>query len=481
MTNDTAWAYLAVSSAKQRDTLPDQESWAKAAAKANGWALTKTFKDVSSGKEGTRQLFGDLISELEDTPKAKRPARVLMIRLDRTGRGLGLDAMGALAKVHSLGVTVHTREDGDVALTRAADTIRPILRVLTGALENEARSDKSKATYERRRALGKFVGSRPPYGTRLNDGDITIYRPEAAIVKKVFELRASGLGYRSIAREMHTVAPPRKKVNGDEVALAWNPASVRAWINCRTYRGTVVSEELFERANAVSNRGFVIKEQTKYPWPLGGSIRCECGRLLVTNTATSNFARRKKRYHYRYYLCPASHLHKTGDAPRFRAEKLEEQIPAILTKLKTTPAKEKAYAQRRDQERRDIESRIQATEKRIETLKASKRHAWDVAAGGKLSNDDLQDRLGQIDHDLEEAHASLRRDQTTRDALLNSDRHEVRLLDLARDLSNQWSRVPAEKKRVVARALARTVGGLIVSKDGTLRPFLGIEQDRLEI
>jgi DNA invertase Pin-like site-specific DNA recombinase len=166
----TAWAYLVVSSTKQAESLEDQERWVHDAAAVNGWLITRTFKGVSTGVAGVRKLLEELLTALTATPKANRPERVMMTRLDRTGRGLGLEAIAALAQLHKAGVTIHTRQDGDVSLTRVTDVFLPVLRVLTAATENESRRDKALAAYDARRKAGKHIGSHAPYGVQLVNG-----------------------------------------------------------------------------------------------------------------------------------------------------------------------------------------------------------------------------------------------------------------------------------------------------------------------
>ena len=113
-------------------------------------------------------------------------------------------------------------------------------------------------------------------------------------------------------------------------------------IRCKTYRNVVVDADIWDRANAVSNRGFVIKESTRYPWPLGGAVKCECGRRLIGNPCKSGW-KSKKTYTYRYYVCPDVTAH-GGKILRHRADKLESQVPAILSRLRATPAAEEQYA-----------------------------------------------------------------------------------------------------------------------------------------
>ena len=150
----TAWSYAAVSSSPQEATLEDQQQWACDTAARNGWIITREFSGVASGAKGPREILRVLIDELERAPKAARPQRVLMIRLDRVGR-MALDCIAALARLRKLGVVLHTRQDGDVKLETAMDTFRPIFELFTAEMENAARSDKWKAVHARRRAEGK--------------------------------------------------------------------------------------------------------------------------------------------------------------------------------------------------------------------------------------------------------------------------------------------------------------------------------------
>jgi len=408
-----------------------------------------------------------------------------MIRLDRTGRGIGLDSLSALARIYALGVKVHTRQDGDVSIARASDTFGPVLRILAGAVENEARRDKAVRHYENRRTQGRHIGSLPPYGTRLDEaGEPIAVEPQASVVRRAFELRAQGLGYRTIARNLHADSPPKVLRDGTERSLTWHQSSIRYWINCRTYIGIVVDEELWKRANSVSlGFGFKSKENTVYPWPLSGAIRCECGKKLTGNPSKSNFRDRhgKKKsttYCYRYYLCPNPLAH-GGKALRWRAEKLEAQIPSILTRIKRNPTADKKFGQRRDKKRVEIERRLNAAEKRTATIGSQRSHAWDQAAKGGISDENLRHRLEALDQAEDEGRREVARAREELGAIDNIAQNEVNLQRTMRNLARRWGEVPPAHQRVVSGALSRAVGGLIVGRGGIVRTFWDIEQDRL--
>src|SRR5579884_2306227 len=207
----SVWLYVVVSSEKQAETLDFQEQRLREHAAAQQWIVDegRVFKSRSTGKHGTRKLLDELLCALEQTPKRERPARILMTRLDRTGRGIGLDSIEAMAKIRRLGVIIHTLEDGDNAFNRASDILKPVLRIVTGALENEARADKSRAGHARRRAQGKHSSGNAPYGTVMVDGVAVPYEPEAAIVRELFERRAQGWGYGRLAKWAAAIAPAK--------------------------------------------------------------------------------------------------------------------------------------------------------------------------------------------------------------------------------------------------------------------------------
>lgn len=144
MKKNTAWLLAVVSDVGQAESLPHQQKWATDTCAANGWSVTREFaKAGSSGKEGVRALVETMLAALRASAPTSRPERILMIRQDRLGRGSGNDTMGALAEIYELGTVVHTREDGDIKLSRVADSILPFFRAMTAGLENEVKIDKS--------------------------------------------------------------------------------------------------------------------------------------------------------------------------------------------------------------------------------------------------------------------------------------------------------------------------------------------------
>jgi len=243
------WAYLVVSSEQQVETIDYQRMWAREAAQQHGWSITETFDGVSSGKDGTRALLKRLVARLEATAAYERPERVLMIRLDRLGRGLGLEALAALAQITQLGVTIHTRQDGDYRIARASDSILPLMRIVTGGIENEARRDKALDTYKRRRLNNLTVSNKRPYGIVVVAGRDAPAEPEAKAVRLAFEMAANGFGYSAIGTRLRAIAPPKLYANGRTHDTEWTNDRVRKLLRQRAYRGVVIDEPQWDRVS----------------------------------------------------------------------------------------------------------------------------------------------------------------------------------------------------------------------------------------
>jgi|HubBroStandDraft_5_1064220.scaffolds.fasta_scaffold03141_3 DNA invertase Pin-like site-specific DNA recombinase len=170
MLTNAAWAYLVVSSGEQADSLPNQRAWAEKCAGSHGWTITKYFDGVGTGKHGPRKKYDEMRVALRRLQPSDRPEVILLIRLDRIGRGQNLGEMQmALFELHELGVKVFTREGG---LERQDDVMAQLftsVKLAAGAQENAVKRDKASQYFERAREAAKTdprvrTSSKPPLG-----------------------------------------------------------------------------------------------------------------------------------------------------------------------------------------------------------------------------------------------------------------------------------------------------------------------------
>lgn len=439
----TAWLFAAVSSSPQEATLEDQRQWAGDTATCNGWIITREFSGVGSGAKGTRELLNTLIDELERTPKAARPERVLMIRIDRVGRQ-ALDCIAAVARLRKLGVVLHTRQDGDVKLDTALDSLRPIFELVTAEMENAARSDKWKAVHARRRAEGKHVGT-VPYGVILVDGKAVPFEPEAQIVREIFRLAEQRWGYTRLARWARTHAPPKRTTDGSDKPYSWGVSSIKSILKSKTIRTIVVSEDQWQRTKAARQSGFRTRARVRWNWPLQGAVRCTCGRRLAGHCGGSD------PYRTRYYTCLQHTLEPGMRAhPGHRADMLEADFVRLLRSLQADPAlvdppQAEELASNWDAIERDSQRRIADAEKRIQ-------RAWKLAEEAQLDATQLRARLSELDAQRRSAEDAGNAARVARAQRAENAQSACSFAELIKQLPDLWLATTVELQQELARA-----------------------------
>ncbi len=446
---ETAWAYAAVSSGRQEDTLADQLAWARAAALERGWTISREFHGVASGRDGVRRTLTALIAELRALPRAARPARILMIRIDRLGRGDGLDAIAALADIRKLGVTIFTREDGDVAITRATDALVPALRSITAALENEARSDKSRAMHARKRAAGEPVGI-TPYGFTLIEKRRQPFEPEAAFVREIFDLRSRGWSMGRISAHARRHAPPKRRKDGSAVAMGWATSSIIALVKNTAYRGSIVDPELFDAVQGP--RKAIMSKDARNPWPLRGAVRCICG-LRITGRVSGGTPKTPKT---RYYVCADAAAHE--GYPGHRADRVEAQFADLLGRL-AAPDGLRDYAGPAP-DPTPLRAKSARLTRELAAIDARRRRSWELAEEGGIEAGTLRMRLAELEAERVNVEQALRETATALRGAIAARTLAGGAQKALAAASSIWSDAPLALRQEIAILTSMLVGGL---------------------
>jgi hypothetical protein len=463
--SSTAWALLVVSDIGQADTLLDQKSWAQETARANGWDLTEIFEGVSSGKLGVRKHTRNAIEALRALPAADRPARLLTIRLDRLGRGVGAEAIEAFTTLRSLGVVVHTRLDGDVSYNRASDLLMPMVRLMIGGMENEVRRDKAVAKYQDRRVRQRddptiAISTKMPYGLRLENGHYAPKPPEDAAVRLAYELKVQGYGCLLIAKRLAVVAPPMTLKDGSEHPQRWTPDRVSRLIKKTSYRGIIVDDETWTRAQRPARE--VTRPTMRFEYPLGGALRCECGYALVGVHGPH------KSSDFVYYQCRNKELH--GRLKHYRGDRLDAQFSEILERLRADDGLIERFLEAGSaSDDKAMGSLLTVTRTELSRIDDRRRAIYVAFEDGLLARTDLQWRLD----DLERQHDELRERGSQLEAELRARNARKRTADDVRALvvraRELWLEAKIDDRRALAKAVGNAFGGLVVGLDGTLR------------
>jgi len=231
-----AWALYVVSSASQEDTLQNQQAWAEETALKEGWQIGRAFDAINSGKNGPRKVVKALVAALEDTDAEHRPEILMLIRLDRLGRGLPMAVASTLAQIHELGVKIFTRSNSWIKLDTPTEQLSAFMLCFVGSQENITRIDKLDNAYSARRRKGQIAQNMAPYGLVFSD-DKKSYKPkeskegdvsEADVIRLMFRLRLEGYGYHRIANALNEMAPEQTFVSAAPRKTRWYGPRVSA-------------------------------------------------------------------------------------------------------------------------------------------------------------------------------------------------------------------------------------------------------------
>jgi DNA invertase Pin-like site-specific DNA recombinase len=445
----TAWLLAVVSSDGQSETLEFQERWGREVAAANCWTIARTFKDVSSGKHGTRPMLKDLLSELRALPKSARPGRILLVRLDRIGRGDGLDTISTLSEIKKLGVTMHTRDDGDVRLEKASDSIMPAIKAILAGIENEVRADRTRAGIARRRAQGKHQGN-PPYGATLIEGRPAVFEPEAVLVRELFRLRRDGWGYDRLAHYAAQHALPKTLKGGKTRRLKWGRSTIQRLLWCVTLRELVVDGGLFDSVQGARGPAFRARRIQSWPFPLAHAVRCSCGNMLSGQTSG------RKGYRIRYLVCGRIAEHYFY--PHHNAAEIERQFQGLLGRLRASPELLAPVSGRADVP--GLRAREAALNVSLASLETRERRVWELAEAGNIPATQLRVRLDAISEDRGRYRSELESLAVEINAAERLSQQRLTVEQVFREVEASWHELPLDLQQRCAGAVSEIVGGL---------------------
>ncbi len=463
----TAWALAVVSDPQQTETLKYQEAWARETASLHNWTLSNLVVDVSSGRDGTRKVVTEMLDKLASLPRQQRPARLLMIRLDRLGRGDGTDAFSAYLKLRELEVIAHTREDGDVRIGRASDLLVPMMRSLLAGFENETRREKLCAMYQRRRAARAAdrtvaICMRPPYGLTYEKGHVVAKPDEAAAVRLAYELKGQGYGYRRIAKRLGVEAAPMTLRSGEVRHQRWTADRVRRLIKKDTYRGTIIDDGTWLRAQRHARE--VRRPTRRLEYPLGGALTCFCGYALIGSSA-----HRVRAPRFRYYHCRNLPGH-GGRSRHYSSTSLEGQFVDLLGRLSAEPSLLEAYAVAKQASVSvdALEAQLASLKRELRGLDDRRRAVHIAHEDGALRHADLQWRLNDLEQRRVELNTQIDQVQYEIELTQAARVHHEDLHGLLQAAQHHWTIAQIDDRRALAKAIGNALGGFTVSAEGKL-------------
>lgn len=235
-----------------------------------GWNLAATFKD--DGYSGTnfdnRPAFQEMMS------KVRKGEINLVVVKDLSRFGRDYIEVGQYIDIifPSLGCRFIAVNDNVDTLSKGNDMLAIFKNVMNDFYARDT-SAKIRAVRQSSCRSGKYVGAFAPYGYVKNPADrhrLIIDGPAAAVVRRIFTMRAEGLGCPKIARTLNAerILPPRSyyfhsagkpnpyaKTNGK-----WNDRSVKLILCNEAYLGHTVQHKE-ERFSYKDHRAVPVPEE----------------------------------------------------------------------------------------------------------------------------------------------------------------------------------------------------------------------------
>lgn len=297
--------YARYSSSKQREqSIEGQLRVCRAFCTAKDWDVVQVYVDrARSGRNDNRPEFQRM---LQDAPKQFFDI-VLVYQLDRFARNTydsrknedylskyGIRVLSATEPVTSEDDEAH--EDSFLARGIVELFAENFSRDLSRKVKRGMRE-----TYYKRKVSGK-----PPYGYKVENGQIVIDEEQAKNVRTIFNLRASGVTVPEIKAQMENIIPKNnicyiiknKKYTGSFV----NPFDPEDVID--DMYPPLISEEVYFKANSIKG-----SKHTKHISSSDEPLYALTGKLYdeITGLPYKGHSGKTKSKHgpYRYYVCKA--------------------------------------------------------------------------------------------------------------------------------------------------------------------------------
>lgn len=493
MTEKPIWAYCRVSTrkAEQELSLEEQESWARSFARQRGCSLV-VFSERASAK--TIEGRPECVRMLNALSKATAPSVVVATSFDRLSRDI-TDTLVLARALRNAGTELYVRDRGVVAMDSFADQASLVGQAMGGHAENEARSNRIRASWERRRREGKPTSNKSPYGLQLqNETDVPA--GEAAVwVRNAFAWYQSGIGMHRIAKRFQASAPEHRvrtsRIGPDGAPVVrvrkpvWESNRIRKLLGQPRYRGTIVEPDLYDQVQEILGARPRWKAPRKFEYPLSGAIKCAtCGRSYHGHATGGTKSKRRadgslavytNARQVRYYQCTVCHY-------IINASKLEQWFWRDIKALTASPELvSKWLADPHLPPSSDLESELSSLEVELARTERRRQSAWDMALDATPEiRIDLPKQLRQIS----EREATLRDRMNELRGIGDQTESMQRSASLARTLVQQlpalFDAADYEQQRELCSAMVRALGGAVATKTELVWKRASSEDTRIE-
>lgn len=205
--------------------------------------------DGCSGTNFDRPSFKKMLSDIDEG----KINLVIVKDLSRFGRNY-VEAGMYVQRFTDSNIRFIAADDNYDSLVNSDDLLFPIKNVVNEMYARDV-SKKTKAAKKAKASDGQFIGSKAPFGYKIDPNDrhhLIVDEPAAQVVKRIFRLASEGVGYNKMAkifREEKVLTPIAYfNLNNPDYFKSdywrkefdWHVTSIRAILNNEVYLGKFV-------------------------------------------------------------------------------------------------------------------------------------------------------------------------------------------------------------------------------------------------
>ena len=205
--------------------------------------------DGCSGTNFDRPSFKKMLSDIDEG----KINLVIVKDLSRFGRNY-VEAGMYVQRFTDSNIRFIAADDNYDSLVNSDDLLFPIKNVVNEMYARDV-SKKTKAAKKAKARDGQFIGSKAPFGYKIDPNDrhhLIVDEPAAQVVKRIFRLASEGVGYNNMAkifREEKVLTPIAYfNLNNPDYFKSdywrkefdWHVTSIRAILNNEVYLGKLV-------------------------------------------------------------------------------------------------------------------------------------------------------------------------------------------------------------------------------------------------
>ena len=438
--------YARVSSKEQEQegfSIPAQLKLLREYAKKQRFEIVEEFVDVETAKQAGRTGFGQMVHFLKESPSVKS---LLVEKTDRLYRNFK-----DYVTIDELGVELHFVKEGEV-LSRESRSHQKFIhgiRVLMAKNYIDNLSEEVKKGLNEKAEQGEYPSIAPiGYRNNLKTHTIEVHEQEAAAVKRLFELYATG---RYSVRKLRELAI-EAGLSGRRSGRALSRSEIERILKNTIYYGEftwkgkrykgihrpIITRELYDRVQeAFRDRHSGSKDRSK-AFTFSGLLTCARCQCAITAEI--------KKGKYVYYHC--TQYRGKCEQPYVREGVIEQQVKAILGGVSIAPErlawlKEALHRSHADEEAYH-NAQIQALNAQQATIQRRLDQAYLDKLDGKISEEFWREKSAEWQKEQEILREQLARHQRANHSYFDEG---VKLLELAQLGLEQYDTKPPEEKR----------------------------------